>query len=169
MPRGGPIVALLVTGLLLAGCTASPPKTPDAPSAAADAGISATVVSVHDGDTLYLDEGKSKDVKVRLIGIDAPEIGDKVECYGDQATTLLRQLLPKGTHVRAVADRDPVDKYGRALFYLFTDDGTLIKLTMVNQGAAVAVKIGNNDQYWVLLRTAEEDSRENGISLWGVC
>ena len=77
----------------------------------------ASVEFVYDGDTIFLVDGR----KVRLLGIDTPEIGDNRECYGDEATTLLRQLLPEGTDVWVQPDIDPLDRYGRSLLFVYTD------------------------------------------------
>jgi micrococcal nuclease len=92
----------------------------------------ATIDYVHDGDTLFLTDGR----KVRLLGINTPEIGDNLECYGDEATTLLRSLLPEGTHVWVDADIEPLDQYGRSLLFIYTDDATNVNLELLNQGAA---------------------------------
>ena len=47
------------------------------------------------------------------------EIGDDPECYGDEATALLRSLLPEGTQVRVLADAQPLDQYDRSLLLLW--------------------------------------------------
>src|SRR5690606_37661104 len=92
------------------------------------AGARSEVVEyVHDGDTLFLEDG----TKVRLLGVDTPEIGEHAECYGDEARALLRELLPEGTRVRVVADVQPLDQYGRALLFLFTDDDRLVNLELI--------------------------------------
>jgi micrococcal nuclease len=68
----------------------------------------ATVTYVHDGDTLFL-EIANTELKVRLIGIDTPELAstqrpDASECYGEEARELLRDFLPEGTEVWAIAN-----------------------------------------------------------------
>lgn len=124
----------------------------------------ATVTYVHDGDTLYLD-----DEKVRLIGIDTPEVGEYAECYGDEARELLRDLLPEGERVWALEDRDPADHYDRWLLYVFTSDGIFVNLEMVDLGAADAIRVGDNDAYWPQLRDAERAARNADLGMWGAC
>lgn len=135
--------------------------------------FAATVNYVHDGDTLYLDDG-STERKVRLIGIDTPELNsaqrpDAGECYGEEARQLLRDFLPEGTQVWASEDREPEDRYGRALLYVYLDDGTLVNLAMIELGAAEALKVGLNDRHWSALRAAEEEAFAAQLGMWGRC
>jgi micrococcal nuclease len=131
--------------------------------------VSATVNHVHDGDTLFLSAPSDPNLKVRLTGIDTPEVGDNLECYGDEATALLTSLLPEGTQVFIQPDREPLDRYGRSLLYLFTADGASVNLAMVTSGAAEAVRIGQNDAYWDQLSAAEALATSSGAGMWGVC
>jgi micrococcal nuclease len=171
------IAVLVAATSLLASCAQSTPI--DAP---ADGGRVATPVItmpadaqpatvnyVHDGDTLFLTTTADPNLKVRLTGIDTPEVGDNLECYGDEATALLKELLPEGAQVYAQADVEPLDQYGRSLLYLFTADGMSVNLEMVARGAAEAVRIGENDAYWDQLSTAQSIAVESAAGLWGSC
>jgi micrococcal nuclease len=125
----------------------------------------ATIEYVHDGDTLFLTDGR----KVRLLGINTPEIGDNLECYGDEATALLRSLLPVGTHVWVNADIEPLDQYGRSLLFIYTDDATNINLELLNQGAAEVEMYEPNLMLQQPVEAAERAARAAGVGLWGVC
>lgn len=136
--------------------------------------FAATVTYVHDGDTLYLDDGSAEELKVRLIGLDTPELAsqqrpDAEECYGIEARELLRDFLPEGTAVWALEDREPEDRYGRSLLYVYLQDGTLVNLAMVELGAAEALKVGLNDRFWPELRNAEDDAYAAKLGMWGAC
>jgi endonuclease YncB( thermonuclease family) len=90
----------------------------------------ATVSWIVDGDTLRLRDGR----RVRLVQIDAPEVG---ECFHDGATQALRRLLPLGTRVALARDPrlDDRDDYGRLLRYV--EQGTIeVNLALVETGAA---------------------------------
>jgi micrococcal nuclease len=149
----------------------------DRPAPAVDAPPSATGIPVpetaqdawieyvHDGDTLFLQDGR----KVRLLGVDTPEIGDAAECYGDEATALLRSMLPEGSHVRVLADVQPLDRYERSLLFLWTDDGTLVNLSLIEQGAAEAVVLEPNVLYATELEAAEDAAQAAGAGRWGAC
>jgi micrococcal nuclease len=184
MQRAARTTAALALCLLLAtGCaplfestllpddTAAPEVAQSAPAAIAIPAnaIPATVNYVHDGDTLFLATAADSNLKVRLLGIDTPEIGDNLECYGDEATALLRALLPEGTAVSAAADIEPLDQYGRSLMYLFTADGTFINLQLVAQGAAEAVSIGQNTAFYEQLSAEESLARTSALGRWGAC
>ena len=125
----------------------------------------ATVEYVHDGDTLFLEDGR----KVRLLGIDTPEVGEHAECYGEEATALLRSLLPEGANVRVLSDVQPLDQYGRSLLFVYTDDATLVNLVMLESGAAEAVVLEPNVLFAARLLAAEDEARAEGLGLWGAC
>lgn len=156
----------------------------DGPPESVDDGIPArpseavpmTVEHVHDGDTLFLRTDRpntlvstTDTVKVRLLGIDTPEVGDRAECFGDQATKQLRTLLPEGSRTWITADRDPVDQYGRSLFYLWTEDGRFVNYELVAAGAAESLMIAPNDAHYPLLRAAEDAAAAAGTGMWGAC
>lgn len=94
------------------------------PSASVTAGAarvaSVPVTRVVDGDTLTVRIG-SRTEKVRIIGVDTPEVG---ECYAAEATRRLTALI--GTrHVRLVADKTQPDRdrYKRLLRHVVLPDG----------------------------------------------
>jgi micrococcal nuclease len=151
--------------------TASKPATGEQGGAASgdpavppDAG-EAWIDYVHDGDTLFLTDGR----KVRLLGIDTPEVGEHAECYGDIARERLRALLPEGTRVRTVADVRPFDQYGRSLLFLFTDDDALVNLDLIRDGYAEAVVLEPNVLWADELEDAEDDAQAASLGLWGAC
>ena len=125
----------------------------------------AIVEYVHDGDTIFLADGR----KVRMLGINTPEIGENAECYGDEATALTRSLLPEGTHVWVQHDLEPLDQYGRSLLFVYTDDGTNVNLELLREGAAEVEMYKPN----VLLRdevyAAQDAARAADLGLWAAC
>jgi len=138
--------------------------------------VAMTVEHVHDGDTLFLRTTQpnalvatTDAVKVRLLGIDTPEVGDHAECFGDEATKQLRTLLPDGSQTWITADQDPTDQYGRSLFYLWTDDGRFVNYELAAGGAAESLMIAPNDAYYPLLRAAEDAATTSGTGMWGAC
>lgn len=59
------------------------------------------VTYVLDGDTVQVTTASGRDVRVRILGISAPEVahqGEPGECYGRRSTRHLKHLLPAGTH-----------------------------------------------------------------------
>lgn len=129
----------------------------------------ATVNYVHDGDTIFLDTAQDDNLKVRLLAIDTPEVGENAECLGDEARDWLRNALPEGSTVYTLADADETDQYGRALLFVWTADGSFVNLELVADGYAEAVFIGNNRLYQSAFETAEADARNASLGIWGNC
>ena len=125
----------------------------------------AVIEYVHDGDTLFLEDGR----KVRLLGVNTPEIGEDAECYGDEATALLRQLLPEGTHVWVLHDIEDLDQYGRSLLFIYTDDATNINLELLEQGAAEVEMYQPNLLLEDEIHDAEAAARAADLGMWGQC
>jgi micrococcal nuclease len=131
---------------------------------------------VYDGDTIRATVLSPNDVvpttdpvRVRLIGIDTPEGTPTVECWADEARAHLSELLPDGSRVWAAVDRDPQDRYGRYLFYLWTDDGVFVNHELVASGDAVAIRVAPNDAHIDLLRDAQRQAERDGLGQWGAC
>lgn len=147
--------------VVLAGCTAQ-----------VDSAVTrATVESVTDGDTVVLNiDGTSE--RVRLLGIDTPETVDPDEpvgCYGPEASALLKELLPTGTTVSVVRDRQARDPYGRLLLYLVAPDGTLVNEQILAAGAARRLSIEPNTALADRLAASESKARQDGRGLWSAC
>ncbi|WP_298834673.1 thermonuclease family protein [uncultured Piscinibacter sp.] len=95
--------------------------------------MSGVVIRVSDGDTVWVrPDGvpARKPVKLRLIGIDAPE---RCQAWGTEATAALSsQVLQRRVEVPARG----VDAYGRLLGGLLLSDGRDVSAWMVSQGHA---------------------------------
>lgn len=130
-------IALL--GLLLilcAGCTGWDPAVPTSPPDPKDHLEWGTVTRVVDGDTFDVDldgDGRT-DERVRLIGIDTPEIG---ECYYAEASRRAQALLARQRVGMAPDVRDR-DRNGRLLRHVFLPDKSWFNGTMVQEGFARA-------------------------------
>lgn len=110
--------------------SASRPTERPAPTPTADPDRHNSVVSrVIDGDTVELANGD----RVRLLGIDTPEVG---ECHANTATQRMRDLV-EGREVALVRDGRNADRYDRLLRYIDVD-GTDAGLTLIQEGLAVS-------------------------------
>jgi micrococcal nuclease len=148
----------------LAACGESAPAEPPAHPAER---VPARVTRHTDGDTLWL----SGIGKVRLIGVDTPEVYGKVECYGREASAFVERLLPLGSRVRYALDVDERDRYGRALAYVYTDDGRFLNLLLVRRGYAQPLTIPPNVRFATRFAAAARHARARGVGLWapGAC
>ena len=105
-------------------------------------------------------------IRVRLIGIDAPEMRPTPECYGPEATARLRELAGPGSRVWVAPDQDSWDRYRRRLFFVWTADGRLLNYDLVAEGYADAIRVRPNVTYWPLLRQAAADAKAAQRGLW---
>jgi micrococcal nuclease len=122
----------------------------------------ATVTKVTDGDTVRL----SGLGRTRLIGVDTPEVYGGVECYGREASAFAKRHLRPGTRVRYQLGIEPRDRYGRALAYVWLEDGRFFNLMLVEQGYAKQLTIPPNVDYADEFRAAVRRAREAERGLW---
>lgn len=127
------------------------------------------VTKVVDGDTFWADDGSENGVKIRLIGVDAPETrntGRKIiGYYGQQSKEYLTKLLT-GKKVRLEYDIDKEDQYNRTLAYVFLTDGTFVNAELVKQGYAMVMTIPPNVRYADRFVKLERKARKNNRGLW---
>lgn len=123
---------------------------------------------VVDGDTVIVRMDGRRD-RVRLIGVDAPETWLRHDCFGAEATRALRRMIPPGALVRAVADVERRDRYGRPLLYLWTSQGAFVNATLVREGFARTMAIPPNTSRASVLQEAERTAQHTLAGLWHAC
>lgn len=128
------------------------------------------VSKVYDGDTIVAGRGW-RATTVRLIGVDTPETvhPDKpVEFYGPEASEFARRSLA-GRWVRIETEPGrpggEIDRYGRLLGYVYTEDGTNFNLEIVKRGYGRAYT-RFPFKYQREFKEAERKARAEGIGLW---
>lgn len=156
----------MLGGLL--GCAQSPATNQATNPASLPPGDRVRVDRVVDGDTIVADG-----VRIRLIGIDAPESvkpDSPVECYGPESAAALEALLPRGTSVLLEYDREHTDRFGRTLAYLWrTQPVTFVNEVLVDQGFATTLTIPPNDRHAAELAAAQDRARSVPRGLWREC
>jgi micrococcal nuclease len=128
------------------------------------------IIGVVDGDTFHVLRGR-RDVTIRLIGIDTPEVGwygGEAECYGARAGLFVRDLL-EGEGVRLEFDLERIDPYGRTLAYAYLRDGRMVNVLLVRRGFAEVTIFEPNHRYEPELLAAEQAARATGAGLWSEC
>lgn len=157
MPLKMMIAPLLALALVcaLAGC----------PNSGERCGPSSGIVGrVLDGDTIELESGE----KIRYLMIDTPEVGNNLECYGEEAKQLNTELVA-GKEVNLIYDVECTDRFDRLLAYVSVGDREINSL-LVERGYACVLHIPPNGTE----RKAEFDSleslaRQANRGLWGAC
>ena len=155
---------IAVAALVLVGCA---PATGQGEDAAPRGKESAVVTKNTDGDTLHLSGLGS----TRLIGVDTPEVYGGAECYGREASSFVERLAPPGTRVHYRLGVEPRDRYGRALAYVWLEDGRFLNLKLVQQGYAQVLTIPPNVDYAERFVAAQRKARNAERGLWapGAC
>ena len=135
------------------------------------------VKRVVDGDTLVLASGE----RVRLIGIDTPEIHDSNKLYRDskrsqQSVSEIKEMgqrsyqftkdLVEGKVVSLEFDVERQDKYKRLLAYVYLKNGTFVNAEIVKEGYASLMTYPPNVKYADLFLKLLREARENKRGLW---
>jgi endonuclease YncB( thermonuclease family) len=124
----------------------------------------ALVVRVIDGDTLVL----AGEIKVRVLGIDAPEMekdGRPADFLAHKAKAALTELTLNRT-VGLSYDRLRYDHYGRLLAYLRLPDQTLVNAELVRRGLARVYFIAPNLRYRDELLAAQREAIQAQRGVW---
>lgn len=132
----------------------------------------ARVIKVIDGDTVDVRlNGRKK--RVRLIGIDTPEVYGGVECGGKKASTAAKRMLPRRTRVTLVSDptQDRVDRYGRILRYVIKNKNRSdINRAQVWRGNATVYVYDNTPfKRTKSYRKAQRRARNHDRGIWRRC
>lgn len=160
------VVCIVIAGL--SSCARLDPPVADA----APAPTTATVLRVVDGDTLDVSDDTRGRLRIRVLGIDTPEVhrpGWSVGCWGPEATRFATETLT-GQRVALNADptQDPRDRYGRSLVYVDLADGRNFSVEAARAGMARSYVYDDNPvSRYPEIKAAEEDARAAHRGLWG--
>lgn len=135
------------------------------------------VIQVYDGDTIKIDTGE----RVRLIGIDTPEVHENPKMRRDSERTkkdlqtilalgkkakVFAQSLLEGKKVRLDFDVEQKDKYGRLLAYVYLMDGRFVNEEIMRNGYAYPMTIPPNVRYADDFRAWYREAVEQKRGLW---
>lgn len=140
------------------------------------------LVRVVDGDTLRVKLPDGKEAKVRLIGIDTPEVrtGERLTEQakklgmdeqrllevGEQASRRARELVT-GQRLFLEYDADLKDRYGRTLAYVWVgEEGPTLNERLVAEGLATLEPVPPNVRHETLLQSQFQAARKAGVGLW---
>jgi endonuclease YncB( thermonuclease family) len=128
------------------------------------------VVRVVDGDTIDVQFDSGRIERLRLIGIDTPEVVDPrnpVQCYGREASAHAHQLLD-GQLVAVELDpsQGERDRYGRLLAYAWLADGRNFGEVMIVDGYAHEYTYDQPYVYRDAFKAAEASAMASQAGLW---
>lgn len=129
---------------------------------------------VVDGDTVAIKGPHGDRRRVRIIGIDTPEVarGDRpAQCWADEATRALRSFIERAGEVRLVSDAAVGDRddYGRLLRQVYVDGVDVGQQLLVAGHARRCSALATNSHVAVRYRAVERQARVADDGLWGSC
>lgn len=149
-------VCLICCGLLLVSCRSS---------SIAPQGITVKIERVVSGQTLEILGQNTQDQlfeKVRLIGIDAPDL--KQQPWGLEAKEQLENMI-NNEPVLLETDLETKDRYGRLMAYMWRKD-LLLNEQLIAEGYALYVPRSPNNKYNQRFARAQEKARILGLGIW---
>lgn len=162
--------ALVVLANYLIKESPAPPQDSQAPSTQSSE-RTALVLRVVDGDTILVrDRGSKRTERVRYIGVDTPESvkeNTPVQCFGHEASDFNRRLV-QGEIVRLVPDREPRDRYGRSLAFVYVGD-TFVNAELLKKGYARTIEVPPNTSKADYFARLERSAIGERQGLWAAC
>lgn len=130
------------------------------------------VVRVVDGDTLVVEplEGGGGAVRVRLWGVDTPEVADRgsggaAEPYADEGTRFTEKLCEGRVVGLELEPHQTRDKFGRLLAYVRVPGGEVLNERLILAGLAQADgRFSHNDAE--LYEGLEFRARQARVGMW---
>lgn len=142
---------------------------------------SCTLLAVTDGDTV-LARCQDRSERVRLIGIDAPEITqsahserqaenlersmDEIRQMGKAARAHLAAMIKVGETIELRQDNEARDRFGRLLAYVYGSKGEMLNSRMMDDGYAVPMTIKPNTTYHAQFEDLYARARRERRGLW---
>lgn len=165
---------LILIALLLTALFGSQIKDKPATVQSTEENFSDTysVKTVIDGDTLIIETPDGEE-KVRLIGIDTPEVDPNKggpECYGKEASKRTKELV-EGQSIKVETDstQGTRDKYDRLLAYVRLSDGAILNETLIKEGYAREYTFNQPYRYQSEFKSAQSQAKSGKRGLWTAC
>ena len=123
---------------------------------------------VVDGDTIHTKSGD----KIRVIGVNTPELTQKPEPFAWRARTEATKFLERGLRLAIIIDDDNYDQHGRVLAHVYrvNDDLKIQSLAayLLREGLGFGVARSEHAAYWPCLKSMEAHARQQAKNVWGL-
>lgn len=130
-----------------------------------------TVTRVTDGDTVEVRPEIDGVSDVRFIGVDTPEKygPDGSQPLADEATAFTERILEENENrITLRFDAEKMDRYGRALAYVYLPGGRMHNRLLLEKGYAQVATFPPNVRHLDEFRRAQAEAREAGRGIWGL-
>jgi micrococcal nuclease len=127
------------------------------------------VSKVVDGDTFWVINSRGEEEKIRLIGVNTPEVRNtgrtKIEYFGKESSDFAKLIL-MGKKVRLEYDVQLQDRYRRTLAYVYLEDGTFFNALLLKEGYAQVATYPPNVKYEKTFIKLQREARAMQKGLW---
>lgn len=124
---------------------------------------------VYDGDTLRLKDGR----KIRLLGVNTPELGRQVkgvktpaQALSVEAKVAVEQFFKSSRRLRLVYGEQRYDRYKRTLAHVFNEQGHSLERYLLGLGLAFHIAIPPNLSMLTCFSAAAKSARTKGLGVW---
>lgn len=162
--RSRRFAAVVLLGCLWLLSTTTALALSGSPACTSDSAEAVQLERVIDGDTVVLVGGE----RVRLIGIDTPELGRRGQPHefgAIAARDALESLLAAAGEISARTGIEPRDHYDRQLAHLYAD-GRNVQAILLKDGLATPFIVPPNIRHLDCYELATAAARESGHGLW---
>lgn len=154
------------------------PSTPaEAPLPDSDIGVRIKIRRIVDGDTIEAMRDDGRVEKVRVFGVNTPELHPRpgvphdtftAQPFAQEARDRTAQLCPEGGDARMV-ERGR-DKYSRLLAHLYTRDGRDVARTLIEKGLGRAyfVEESKKDSLRPIYEAVQSDAKSARKGIWSL-
>jgi endonuclease YncB( thermonuclease family) len=149
-------------------CSTAGPGGGGTPSVPERIRFRATVTDVVDGDTLDVRKARGGGDRIRILGIDTPEVFGGVECGGRAASALMKRISRGKVRVTTDPNQPKRDRYGRLLAYV-SKGGVDLGRRMVSKGRAKVYVVGSPFSRYRSYLQAQREARADSRGSWGTC
>lgn len=150
--------------------TVTPTPTPTStPTPTFTSTPNVSLIKVIDGDTIEVNINGINE-KVRLIGLDTPEMSDSresIRCFAVEAKNKTQSLI---AYQNIKLEKDPTqnnrDKYNRLLRYVILKDGRNLAKVIIEQGYGYEYTYRIPYVYQKEFKEAQKKAEKNKVGLW---
>jgi micrococcal nuclease len=132
--------------------------------------IESKVVKVVDGDTIKVNID-NEIITVRILNIDTPEVygPNAGQPFGKEASKFAKEMLEGKTITLELSKKkNPYDKYGRLLAYVFIDKNLYEELIIEEGLARIAYVYDPDTKYLNVLENSERRAKNTKKNIWSI-
>lgn len=128
----------------------------------------ARVTHIVDGDTIDVRRySNHKHYRIRLLGIDTPEVYGGTECGGPEASRLMKKIARGKVIVKTDVKQPKRDRYNRLLAYV--SHGGDLGHNILAHGRAKVLVVGDRFSRYSSYKRAERKAHRKNRGTWGEC